>query len=478
MAEAKKSTIAPTPNKSGSEVDIRIFELQCLDQVINLAPYIMNMNIYEDMMGNFITADLMLNDSVNLPVHGPLVGQEYLDFQFATKSLGTLTSGFMPLISIKKRYLTKERQQVYMLHFVSMACITNATFKISKSFRGMTVSDMAEKIIFDYFDEAEWEKILVEPTEGMHNVVIPNWQPFKALNWLTKRAVNQNGCANYLCYETMSSVEEEYPLMLFESVDRAMSRTAKRKFIYSASVEDTKKIVKASQGISELLDMKIASQFNTIENMDRGYYASKLITHDIVKKKIRQQTHSLADVYTPDINHSDIYMPIRADGYDYPWDDLSADIGQTSFSYAPEDNARPNDGISFETVYDSKIMFYPKHDRMYAKSKTDLYDNGVENWKLNRNTMIQGLNQIKLMIAFPGFSTIHAGDTIDVIVPAAQKVIEKKPGEVANKEDLIDKQLSGKYLITVLKHCITKSDRTLFYIAKAEVVKDAIGAAP
>ena len=255
MAEAKKSTIAPSPNKSGSEVDIRIFELQCLDQVINLAPYIMNMNIYEDMFGNFITADLMLNDSVNLPVHGPLVGQEYLDFQFATKSLGTIMAGYMPLTSIKKRYITKERQQIYMLHFVSMAGITNATMKISKSFRGVTISDMAETLLLDYFSEVEWEEILVEPTEGIHNIVIPNWTPFQALNWLTKRAVNQNGCANYLCYETMSSKEDELPLMLFESVDRAMSRTANRSFIYSASVEDTKKIVKASQGITELLDM-------------------------------------------------------------------------------------------------------------------------------------------------------------------------------------------------------------------------------
>jgi hypothetical protein len=167
-------------------------------------------------------------------------------------------------------------------------------------------------------------------------------------------------------------------------------------------------------------------------------------------------------------------MPIRADS-DYITDHIEK---ANPRSYAPEDNARSSDGGIIEREYDSKIMFHPKHDRMYAKSKTDLYDNGVENWKLNRNTMIQGLNQIKLMITFPGFSTIHAGDTIEVIVPAAQKVIEKKPGEVANKEDLIDKQLSGKYLITVLKHCITKSDRTLFYTSKAEVVKDAIGAAP
>jgi hypothetical protein len=459
---------------SGSELVIKHLELETLDQTIKLDPYIMNMNIYEDMMGNCITADLMLNDSVNIPVHAPIVGQEILNFAFNTKSLGTLKAGWLVLTSIKKRYLTKERQQIYMLHFVSQAAIASASQKVSTSYRGMTISEIADDVIDRFFDTSDWSDYVIEPTEGIDHIIIPNLKPIQALNWLAKRAVNQNGCANYLFYETMSSNgDDDDPYGVFESVDRAISRPAKRRFIYSASVEDTKKLVKASQGISELLDMKIASQFNMFENLNEGYYASKLITHDIVKKKIRQHTHSLKDVYTPDINHTDMYMPIRADGVT----EYYKSLGSTN-SYAPEDNARSNEGQYLEKEYDSKIMFHPKHDRMYAKSKTDLYDNGVENWKLNRNTMIQGLNQIKLMITFPGFSTIHAGDTIEVIVPAAQKVIEKKPGEVANKEDLIDKQLSGKYLITVLKHCITKSDRTLFYTSKAEVVKDAIGAAP
>ncbi len=459
---------------SGSELEIRWFELLTLDATIKLDPYIMNMNIYEDMMGNCISADLMLNDSVNIPVHAPIVGQETLNFNFATKSLGTLKCGELVLTSIKKRYLTKERQQIYMLHFVSQAAIAGVSQKISRSFRGKKISEIVGTIWNEYFFSEDWGDEIIEPTEGIDHIVIPNWKPIQALNWLAKRAVNANGCANYLFYETMNSEPDDDPLAVFESVDRAISRPAKRKFIYSASVEDTKKIVKASQGISELLDLKIANQFNLFENVNGGYYASKLITHDIVKKKIRQHTHSLKDVYTPDINHTDMYMPIRADS-DYITDHIEK---ANPRSYAPEDNARSSDGGIIEKEYDSKIMFHPKHDRMYAKSKTDLYDNGVENWKLNRNTMIQGLNQIKLMITFPGFSTIHAGDTIEVIVPAAQKVIEKKPGEVANKEDLIDKQLSGKYLITVLKHCITKSDRTLFYTSKAEVVKDAIGAAP
>ena len=59
-----------------------------------------------------------------------------------------------------------------------------------------------------------------------------------------------------------------------------------------------------------------------------------------------------------------------------------------------------------------------------------------------------------------------------------QKVIEENPGMVKNKDELIDGQLSGKYLIISLKHCFTKEDNTLKYIQKALVIKDGLGVAP
>ena len=466
---------------SGSELDIVWFELWGGTIGGDIRPHIINVSIYEDMFGNFLTADVMLNDSLNFPVNTPIVGQEHVRFKFRTKSMDSeLNAGDMAVISIKKRYLVKERQQVYMLHAISAPGMSMLSQTMSKSYRGMGISNIVHDICENYFDTDYWDHLVVEQTKGIDNIIIPNWKVRDALNWLAKRAVNENDCANYLCYERLNDEDSNYPDFVFESIENAVAQPPKQKFIYSAGVEDTKKLVKTAAGISELLELRIANQFNVLHNIAGGYYASKLVTHDIVKKKIRQQTHSIKDVFIPDINHTDTYMPIRAN---MSTGEMNNTIGLDyreceRVSLAPEDAARPTDGIDLENQYDNKVLFYPKHDRMYAKSKTDLYDNEVEKWKLNRNTMIQSLNQIKLMISFTGLSTLHAGNTIEVIVPAAQKVIEEKPGEIKNKEELIDKQLSGKYLITTLKHTVTRADNTWEYICRAEVVKDGIGSAP
>mgnify|MGYP007000098326 len=47
---------------------------------------------------------------------------------------------------------------------------------------------------------------LVEPTSGVYSACIPNWNPFKALNFLAKRAIsaNQNSKgANFVFYQTL-----------------------------------------------------------------------------------------------------------------------------------------------------------------------------------------------------------------------------------------------------------------------------------
>jgi hypothetical protein len=465
---------------SGSELDIVWFELHGGNMGGEIEPHIINVSIYEDVFGNFLSADVLINDSLNFPVNTPIVGQEHLRFKFRTKSQESeLNAGDMQIVSIKKRYLVKERQQVYMLHCISAPGMSMLSQTMSKSYRGMGISSIVHDIYENYFDTDYWDNLIVEQTKGIDNVIIPNWKVRDALNWLAKRAVNENDCANYLSYERLNDTDSNYPDQVFESVERAVARPPKQRFIYSAGIEDTKKLVKKAQGISELLDLRIANQFNVMQNMTGGYYASKLVTHDIVKKKIRQQTHSLKDVFIPDINHTDEYMPIRAG----VGEDNSTTVGLgyrecERVSLAPEDAARPTDGVNLEDQYDNKVMFYPKHDRMYAKSKTDLYDNGVENWKLNRNTMIQSLNQIKLMMSFTGLSNLHAGNMVEVIVPAAQKVIEEQPGSIKNKEELLDKQLTGNYLITTIKHTVTRANNTWEYICRAEVIKDGIGSPP
>ena len=459
------------PQHSASNVRIEILELYTRTGVIVLDPFLINMNIYENLWGDFVSCDMILNDSVNLPFHAPIIGDELLRCRFATKSLDDVDLPMMYLTSIKKRHQTKERQQIFMLHFVSSVCVHDANSTISRSFRGQAISNVVETICDDYFEGAadDLDDYNIEPTVGIDNIVIPNWKPYEALNWLAKRAVNESGASNYLFYETIGPFGA---ILNFKSIDSLVQQETIQNFIYSASVDDAKKLAQAVEGRVELFNLKVTSQFNIFDNIHDGYYASKLITHDIVKKKIRQSVHNLRDLYIGDIAHTDEFMPMSAEQENHELEITPR------YTFAPEEGVSNNDGETLHDYHDSKIMFHPKHDRMYAKSKTDLYDNNVEKWKLSRNALIMGMNQIKLDISFPGMSFIHAGKTIHIAVPSPQKVIEENPGMVKNKDDLIDKQLSGKYLITSLKHILAMDDGTLRYMQKAQITKDAVGTAP
>ena len=54
---------------------------------------------------------------------------------------------------------------------------------------------------------------------------------------------------------------------------------------------------------------RFANQFQKVKNINRGQYASKLITHDIVKKKILQHDF---DGYSEwfNINHLGGFIPV------------------------------------------------------------------------------------------------------------------------------------------------------------------------
>ena len=297
---------------------------------------------------------------------------------------------------------------------------------------------------------------------GIENIIIPNWKPFKAINWLAKRAINNNNIPNYLFWESNG-------ITYFKSVESLLTQQVKQEFIFSPIIAAEQKKEQLAQGRIQLDSLEIINQFHTIRNTENGLYASKLITHDIVKKKIQQHTFGLNRAYASDITHTDVYMPISSIDTYY--------TVQDRFTFAPQGDGN-NEGDNIQSYYDSKVMFHPKHNQMYALNSNDLYDNHVEDWKLKRNALILGLDQIKLQITFSGLSYLSVGHKVHITVPSAEKVLEQNPGKVKNPDELIDKYLSGTYLIIVLKHMIAWNSGKPVYTMLAEVTKDALADVP
>jgi hypothetical protein len=453
-------------NISGSDVTIEFLELVSPFYTFDLQPYFIEMNIYEDLYSPSLTMDIVLNDSVNLPQKVPILGEEYLNFSFASKSIGgdtgiggdEINPGYMYVTSITDRHITKDKQQVYILHLTSEQSIINYNTSISRSFRGKLISEIAETLLNDYIDSGN--DFVIEQTDGLEHVVIPNWKPFKAINWLTKLAVNTKNIPSFLFWESIG-------VTYFKSVETLLEQESKHKFILKPTTDDKAAVATAS-GITPLTSLEIINQFDIPHNITIGLYSSKLITHDIVRKKIEQTTYGLNQAFGSEIAHTDEFMPISSEDTYYEVADRQ--------NYAPQKNTV--EGENIQSFFDSKISLKTKHDKLYCKHAGDLYDNNVENILLKRNALINGLNQIKLQITFSGISFLRVGFTVDIDVPSPEVVIEEKAGEVKNKEEMVDKMLSGTYLITALKHSVIMQDGKPQYGMTAEVTKDGLGDVP
>ena len=456
--------------QESTEIYIEAMELMTPSTTLKLNEMFVVFNIYENMFQDAVTADMMVNDSINLPTKAPLLGEEYLNIILSNRSLAgladetSLNPGPMYVRSISDRYISKDRQQVYMLNFTSEASVINSNTTISQSFRDKKISEIVETILEDYVDvDGSGNDFVIEDTVGVETIVIPNWKPFKALNWLAKRAVNSSGVPNYLFWETSG-------ITYFKSVDSLMKQPPSQRFVFSPVVAKSDVLKALEQGRTHCTDLSVEQQYDTLRNTNNGYYASKLLTHDIVKKEIKQHTYGLNMAFDPSITHTDDYMPLSA--------------SSTTFTVQDRNNFAPRgivgkDGEMMQSYYDSSVKFYPKHDRLYSKTKSDKYDNTVEDWKLRRNALILGLDQIKLTLTFPGLSYLKVGQIIDLIVPSPERVIEHKPGMPANIEELKDNYLTGRYLIVALKHTISVSDNQKFeYTMMADVVKDALPLPP
>ena len=447
-----------------TDIRFEFLELITPTGTFDLQKLFVSMSIYEDLFGDSVTMDILLNDSINLPQKAPILGEEYLNFIAHSKSVDgegvDIAPGPMYTVSITDRHLAKDRQQLYMLHLTSELDITNSNTTVSRSFRGKPISSIVDTLLVDYLNIEN--DVVIEKTVGDENIIIPNWKPFKAINWLAKRAINENNVPNYLFWESNG-------VTYFQSIETLLTQKVKQKFIFSPIINADQKMEQLVKGKTQLDNLEIINQFNTTRNIENGLYASKLITHDIVKKKIQQHTYSLTQAYASDITHTDKYMPISST-------ETYFDVSDR-FTFAPQEVGL-NEGDNIQSYYDSKVMFHPKHNQMYSKNSNDLYDNNVEEWKLKRNALILGLDQIKLKITFSGKSYLRAGHTVDITVPSPEKVLEQNPGKVKNPDDLVDKYLSRTYLITALRHMIAWNSGKPVYTMVAEVTKDGLGDVP
>ena len=444
-----------------SNVTIDKINIESSFGTYDLVPHLEELNIYEDIFSNYLSGHITLHDAFNIPFKLPVVAEETIDCKIKMEGDDgeelIINPPMLHIHELSDRFLKTNQSQRFSLDLVSAQYMSNVHCRVSKSFTDKTGDEIVRDIWSDYLDD-DHGGLVVEPTKRIEQCIIPNWTPYEAFNWLAGRVQPEDHdyATNYLYYETMDGTN-------FVSLNRLMEAEPVLTFAKEHIVDDPAKVEALTAGFIKVNEIYYERQFEKIKNINEGQYSSKLITHDIVRKKILQHDYNGFNEWF-NFNHLGPFPPLSN----------SETEVKSGFkfrnSYAPP--ADPDlaiiDGRQLSFLTDSAVSLYPKHNKMYATNVGHGHNNAVEEWKLRRAGQMVLYDGITMRIECAGLSFIRVGMTVTLNILSPETTSRGKEGIG------FDKYLTGTYMITAIRHIFTNDRGNTLYNMVLEMTKDGL----
>lgn len=401
-----------------------------LKRSLDLTALFLEMDVYEDMFSNTMSATVTIMDTHNLVTEFPIIGEEYLDIEFKTPSFPeeyTIKHRFY-VYKLSSKVIGSDNKSVYVLNLMSYDVVSDLNFKISKSFNG-TTSEIADQIFSRYIASSQYrnqKNITIEDTSSRVKFVSNYWSPFKCLNYCAAISTNQETfrTPNYLFFETNKSYK-------FVSADTLMKETPAIKYYYDSSTRRDQKsggsvrdVLRELQTVSEL---KINQTFDYVKRMMSGLYSHKVFEADVLRKTIKKHIYN----YWYDFDRSNHLEKYPMASKFIEFDDKNGII-----------STKP----------------------IYPMTHND-FDSELASILSKRVPLLSQLDMYSVDVTVPGRTDIEVG-----------KVIYLELGTYSGKDEKNltqsneDRYYSGKYLVTAIMHRITSTRHQM----KMSLIKDSI----
>ena len=416
--------------------------------------FIAEVNIYEDMWSKFVHGDITLRDAANLMESGPIVGGETITMKFRTNTFpGDMQHAIdrsFKVTGVYHRTLNNDREQIYMLKFISIEAYNDQTKIVGQRFTGKT-----HELILKIYDElikvgrpglpgqaSDGLFIGDTPHVSKTNFVSNQWTPFQIFDWLTRYCQgNKNIGADFLFYESHKS-------FWFTSIQQRIDEQLAvpfEEYIYELPGSDikhrasgsfrAKKIDKKHVTIDKFI---IPRTMDTLDGQDQGYFAQEGRAYDLYsKERIKNDLDIVKDF--DKFVHTETNCPVP-------------------------------DPIPREKR--SKVSFKMLNMNNMAEANNvpgaAYGNNDLDNIPLNllyRDNYFNSFKDYTFEIHVPGRTDIQVGDLIKVLYPST-----KSKSKGATYDDIFDKKLTGNYLITAIRHKIDTGAHTM----QMEVVKNGL----
>ena len=445
-------------------------------KTMELRGVVSQMNIYEDIFTNCVMGDMLVEDTRELIQFFPIVGEETLDIRFRVPTRPpdcAIVFKGMRVYKIGDREATgnsMQKVQKYRLFFMSHEIVTNMNVRVSRSFNTKTASDIVKIIVKDYLDTTK--PIEVENSVGTLKTVIPNWNPYRVINWLaTDRTKNATNDADFLFFE-------------------ASNKSAGTKFFYKSIAtllkqEPTFSVEYGLQNVAtpgddpsqhpifsrSLDDFQFNKHGNLLNNTNSGQYVQHWIYHDPLRKKFVIAKPNHKKDFLKENETSKKFYASKAEKEAKPMQLSRMPGAVNSFPatiYTGKSLDNNTDRGAEPRPLRKNVPYIAKREKADELENTTL----IPDCGYRRAFKIQMMNNFGLKIdKISGTDEIMLGKIIKFNKPHISHdigLINKKSGRFN------DRYLSGNYLVTRIRHCIfiNSGDPAYNYGMGLEIVRD------
>lgn len=387
---------------------------------IDLREVIYELNLSEDLFSNTMSGSLVVNDTANLINRLPIVGMEFLLVTLSKPSTPWKIQKVFRVYKLTDRHKSSNASENYILHFCSEESVLSGAIRISKSYKGRTVTEIVKDICTTFLkvDEKKLPSSSLMDTQGSFDVVVPYWTPLYTINWVSRfaKASQYPGCT-FVFYEDSEGFR-------FTSIEALTQQEPVQVLNFTPMLIHDEKTIKPDAVIRHeaVSEYALVNTPDMLQSYGTGTYAGKLTVVDPFSQRINVHTTSGTTLF----NRTKHLNP-------YPYFQLNED--------------RTKQDVTKH--YDS---FFRVHGNKFKP----------ENWVLQRNAYLAGLHGFQIKVEMPGNTILKAGRVVTLNMPS---------GSIATREEKpMDELYSGNYLITAVRH---KIDRTK-YICTLELSKDSV----
>lgn len=442
--------------QNAGDVSINEITLICTNGTeIDLMPFLVELNITEDIFSTSLYGNIMIADSIGLIENGPIVGEEYIRIDVNTPGMDSHIFKTFRVYSLSDRtVILDDKSQVFTLHFCSPEVFIDTYAKIFKTFKGK-IADVAANIYVNYLQSAR--NIVVDPktkqfvdsndqtsltmindSDNQITFTCPGWGAMKTLSWLASKAITPGShAADNLLFETTQG-------FYWGSVSQIMktfndNKKVAAEFYYSPNnlrihegpvavngVQYTVPNLTRSYTIME--DFKIIDSFNTLKSNQTGYYANQVLAVDLTHKKYQYNNFD----YVADFQkypHMDQYPPFTSGQFRNP-------------------------NMVTQVAYSTPGLF---------NNSTENVNEKVAAIKQNRLSLLAGLSNIKIEGTVPGRTDLEAGSVVYFGMP------KMGPKDGTDATETFDEYMSGLYMLSCIRHKINLQKHMMV----CEFIKDS-----